>query len=291
MKAKLLERRNPFDKSFISAVHAFPHFLNVWHYHPEIELVYIVQSEGTRFIGDSIQPFEAGQLVMIGEKLPHLWQNNPEYFEKSSGMLAEAITIHFKKDFAGMAFLELPEMMAIQDLLQKADQGILFSKSVAEIVREKMYAIHQAEGFERMMLFLDLLQTLATTQAYNLLSSRGFVHPKEQSGDLRIDKVYSFTFANFRRNISLEEVADIANLNPTAFCRFFKKHTNKNYSRFLNEIRIGYACKLLLEERLNISEVGYASGFNNLSNFNRQFKSLMNISPSLYLKKHQRNKQ
>lgn len=290
MKAKLLERRNPFDKSFVSAIHTFPHFLNIWHYHPEIELVYIVSSQGTRFIGDSIAPFEPGQLVMIGEKLPHLWQNDPAYFEKGAGLRAEAITLHFKKDFAGVFFLEMPEMKAVQDLFQKADQGILFPHAVAEKVKEKMFAIHRMEGFSRLMLFLDLLHDLATTKDYIPISSNGFVHPKERSGDLRIDKVYSFTFSNFRKNISLEEVADVANLNPTAFCRFFKKHTNKNYSRFLNEIRIGYACKLLLEEKLNISEVGYESGFNNLSNFNRQFKSLTGISPSMYLKKHERNK-
>lgn len=290
MKAKLLEKRNPFDKSFISEIHSYPHFLNIWHYHSEIELVYILKSTGTRFIGDSIQPFKPGQLVMIGEKLPHLWQNDPEFFAKDLGLNAEALTIHFRSDFAGTCFLEIPEMFLIQKLLLKADQGLIFSSEVAENSKSKMMKIHQSEGFERLVLFLDLLHTLASTEHFELLCSKGFVHPREKSGDLRIDKVYSYTFTNFRKNISLNEVADVANLNPTAFCRFFKKHTNKNYSRFLNEIRVGYACKLLLEDRWSISEVGYASGFNNLSNFNRQFKSLIGISPSLYLEKHQLKK-
>lgn len=285
MKPKLLERRNPFDRSFVSAKHSYPHFLNVWHYHPELELVYILESTGTRFIGDSIKPFVPGDLVLIGEALPHMWQNDPVYFEKDSGLKAEAITLHFRKDFAGADFLQIPEMLQIQQLLDRAGQGIVFQE-INEEIKEMMLAIHQAEGFQRLHLLMLMLHKLAQCTDYELLSTQGFTHPGEKSGDLRIDKVYSFTFNNFRRNISLEEVADVANLNPTAFCRFFKKHTKKNYSKFLNEIRIGYACKLLLEEQHNISEVGYESGFNNLSNFNRQFKGMMGISPSQYLNKY-----
>ncbi|TVP51550.1 MAG: AraC family transcriptional regulator [Mongoliibacter sp.] len=287
MKAKLLERRNPFDKSFNSALHEYPHFLNVWHYHPELELVYILKSTGTRFIGDSIRPFEAGELVLIGEGLPHMWQNDPAYFDKGSELRAEAITLHFKKDFGGKALLEMTEMFQIQQLMEISGQGIVFNQKTAEMAKEMMFEIHQTDGFERLILFLKLLQNLALQRDFQLLSTKGFSNPAEKTGDLRIDKVYAFTFNNFRKNITLDQVADVANLNPTAFCRFFKKHTKKNYSKFLNEIRIGYACKLLLEERLNISEVGYESGFNNLSNFNRQFKGMMGISPSQFLLKHQ----
>ncbi|RZS98126.1 AraC family transcriptional regulator [Cecembia calidifontis] len=290
MKAKLLERRNPFDKSFNSDIHSYPHFLNVWHYHPEFELVYIIQSKGARFIGDSIKPFQEGELVLIGEGLPHMWQNDPEYFEKDSRLKAEAITIHFRKDFAGGSLLEIPEMIAVQQMLERAKQGLVFDQETSSTARQKMMEVHESEGFSRLMLFFELLNILAGCKNFQQLSTKGFVHPSEKNGDLRIDKVYSFTYNNFRKNISLEEVADVANLNPTAFCRFFKKHTKKNYSKFLNEIRIGYACKLLLEEGLNISEVGYESGFNNLSNFNRQFKSLIGVSPSQYLIKHQRGK-
>ncbi|EOZ95427.1 transcriptional regulator [Indibacter alkaliphilus LW1] len=290
MKAKLLERRNPFDKSFNSAIHEYPHFLNVWHYHTELELVYILKSTGTRFIGDSIRPFEAGELVLIGEGLPHMWQNDPEYFEKDSDLKAEAITLHFRKDFGGREFLEMTEMLQIQHLLETAGQGMVFTEEVASKVKEMMLQIHQTDGFQRLIFFLELLQYLAVQREFELLSTKGFSNPAEKTGDLRIDKVYAYTFNNFRKNITLDQVADVANLNPTAFCRFFKKHTKKNYSKFLNEIRIGFACKLLLEERLNISEVGYESGFNNLSNFNRQFKSMMGLSPSQFLSKHQVHK-
>jgi AraC-like DNA-binding protein len=288
MKAKLLERRKPFDKSFISAIHNYPHFLNIWHYHPELELVFMIKSTGTRFVGDSILPFSEGELVLIGEDVPHMWQNDKEYFEKESSLTAESVTLHFRKDFGGEHLLDIPEMIQIKTLFEKASQGILFKGPILETAKEKLLAIHNSEGFSRWIGLVEFLQELALETDFRYLSSKGFQHPKEKNGDSRIDKVYSFTFNNFHRNITLEEVADIANLNPTAFCRFFKKNTKKNYSKFLNEIRIGYACKMLLEEKMNISEIGYESGFNNLSNFNRQFKASMGLSPSEYLSKHKK---
>jgi AraC-like DNA-binding protein len=287
MKAKLLERRNPFDKSFTSAIHSYPHFLNIWHYHPELELVLMIKSTGTRFVGDSILPFAEGDLVLIGEDVPHMWQNDKIYFEKDSALTAESITLHFRKDFAGEALLHIPEMIQLKALFERASQGIVFRGDVLKSAKEKMLTIHNAKGFSRWIALMQFLHQLSEESDFGYLSSKGFQHPKEKNGDTRIDKVYSFTFNNFHRNITLEEVAYIANLNPTAFCRFFKKNTKKNYSKFLNEIRIGYACKLLLEEKMNISEIGYESGFNNLSNFNRQFKSSMALSPTEYLSKHQ----
>jgi AraC-like DNA-binding protein len=288
MKAKLLERRKPFDKSFSSAIHNYPHFLNIWHYHPQLELVLMVKSTGTRFVGDSIQSFAEGELVLLGENLPHMWQNDKQYFEKESVLTAESITLHFKKDFAGEGLLDIPEMIKIKSLFDRASQGIVFEGNILESAHEKLLAIHHAEGFSRWILFMNFLEELAEETDFRFLSSKGFIHPKEKNGDSRIDKVYSFTFNNFHRNITLDEVADIANLNPTAFCRFFKKNTKKNYSKFLNEIRIGYACRMLLEENMNVSQIGYESGFNNLSNFNRQFKSSMGLSPTDYLSKYQK---
>lgn len=286
MKAKLLVRRSPFDKSFISAIHNYPHFLNIWHYHPELELVMMVKSTGTRFVGDSILPFSEGELVLIGEDVPHMWQNDKPYFQKESDLTAESITIHFRKDFGGEVLINIPEMIQIKSLFERASQGILFRGALNGTAKDKMLDIHHSEGFDRWMGLMQLLHELSEESDFSYLSSKGFQHPKEKNGDNRIDKVYSFTFNNFHRNITLDEVADIANLNPTAFCRFFKKNTKKNYSKFLNEIRIGYACKMLLEENMNISEIGYESGFNNLSNFNRQFKSSMGVSPTEYLAKH-----
>ncbi|MDN3670951.1 AraC family transcriptional regulator [Echinicola jeungdonensis] len=286
MKAKLLERKSPFDRSFTVAKHSYSNFLDVWHYHSELELVYIIKSTGTRFIGNNIQKFKEGDLILIGENLPHLWQNDPEYFEKKNELHAEAYSIHFNQNFAGKSFLQMPELTPLRRLMDRAKQGINFKGEIRGKAVTLLEKMDQAKGLDKLVMLLELLGTLSQETKYELLSNEGFTFPLHNSGDDRVDKVYSFTFNNFKRNISLEEVANLVHLNPTAFCRYFKKATQKPYSRFLNEIRIGFACKLLMEEKRNISEVGFECGFNNLSNFNRQFKNVMDISPSEYVKKH-----
>ncbi|WP_186757981.1 AraC family transcriptional regulator [Echinicola salinicaeni] len=290
MKAKLLERKSPFDRSFLVAKHSYPYFLDIWHYHSELELVYILKSKGTRFIGDNIEQFDQGDLILIGENLPHLWQNDPEYFEEKIEGSAEAYSVHFNKNFAGEEFLNLPEMKEVRKLLDKANQGIRFLGETKKNALAWMQKIHEAEGVNQLVILMEFLAALSQEEDIDLLSTDGFSFPLHITGDDRVDKVYSFTFNNFKRNITLEEVAELVHLNPTAFCRYFKKSTKKTYSKFLNEIRVGYACKLLIEERLNISEVGYECGFNNLSNFNRQFKNVMDISPSEYMKKHKKHR-
>jgi len=290
MKAKLLERKSPFDRSFMVAKHSYPYFLDVWHYHHELELVYILKSTGTRFIGDNIEKFKEGDLILIGENLPHLWQNDPEYFELKEEGKAEAYSIHFTKGFAGDSFLNLPEMKEIKKMVERANQGIKFGGESRKKALSMIQELFVAEGVDRLVKLLNFLALLADENEYEILCTDGFSFPLNVTGDDRVDKVYSFTFNNFKRNISLEEVADLVHLNPTAFCRYFKKSTKKTYSKFLNEIRVGYACKLLIEEKHNISEVGYECGFNNLSNFNRQFKNVMEISPSEYLRKHKKHR-
>lgn len=289
MKPQLLTRKNPFDRSFTAQKHSYSNFLNVWHYHPELELVYILESTGTRFIGDSIQKFKKGDLVLLGENLPHLWQNDPEYFHKDSGLMAEAYSIHFNKHFAGGDFFSLPEMDPISTLFQTAMQGILFTGPGRDKAASMLPTFIISTGYRKFICLLELLMMLAQETDFELLSSKGFTAPLD-STDGRMGKIYSFTFAHFKQNITLEEVASRVALNPTAFCRYFKGLTKKTYSQFLNEIRIGFACKLLMEGHFNISEVAFESGFNNLSNFNRQFKNKMALSPSQYLKlRHQLN--
>ncbi|UCS92741.1 AraC family transcriptional regulator [Echinicola marina] len=290
MKAKLLERKSPFDRSFLVAKHSYPYFLDIWHYHSELELVYILKSKGTRFIGDNIEQFDQGDLILIGENLPHLWQNDPEYFDHKVEGSAEAYSVHFNKTFAGEEFLHLPEMKEVRKLLERANQGVKFLGKTKKNAMAWMQKIHDADGINQLVVLMEFLAALAQEDEFELLSTDGFSFPLHITGDDRVDKVYSFTFNNFKRNITLEEVAELVHLNPTAFCRYFKKSTKKTYSKFLNEIRVGYACKLLIEEKLNISEVGYECGFNNLSNFNRQFKNVMEISPSEYMKKHKKHR-
>lgn len=288
MKLHLVDRRSRNNRSFTVSHHNYPSLLKVWHYHPEIELVFLLKSTGTRFVGDSIETFEPGQLVLLGENLPHMWLNDPEYYEKESQLKAEAIAVHFKLDFLGPEFFNSPELLKVADLLERARQGILFHKPNEE-VKTIMWELLSARGIERLTKLFTLLNLLCNATAYEYLSSEGFINSFNQKDTNNLKQVYEYIFKNFDEPIQLKEVAEIARMNPAAFSRFFKKIHKKTFTRYLNEIRIGYACKLLIEEKHKIIAVCFDCGFTNISNFNRQFKLIRGMTPTQFQKFYKNN--
>ncbi|GGW28303.1 AraC family transcriptional regulator [Arenibacter certesii] len=285
MKLHLLNRASLQHSSFTVTINNFSHFLKVWHYHPELELVYIIKSTGTRFIGDGIEKFEEGELVLLGENLPHMWLNDEVYFGEDSNLTAEAIAIHFKEDFLGEEFLKAIEMKSISQLVKRARQGIKFT-NIDNGVLTKIKELVNMDPFHKIMGLLEILHLLSTHEEYQLLSSPGFLNSFNKTDNKSLDEIYEYIFKNFNQPIGSKDVAEVARMNPSAFSRFFKRVHRKTFTRYLNEIRIGYACKLLIENRDNITPVCYDSGFNNISNFNRHFKSIMGMSPSEYVKLH-----
>jgi len=285
MKLHLLNRASLQNSSFTVTQNRYTHFLKIWHYHPELELVYIGKSTGTRFIGDGIEKFSEGDLVLIGKNLPHMWLNDEVYFETDSGLVSEAIAIHFKDDFLGTGFLDTMEMKPILQLIKRAGQGIKFSNIDHKVI-ENIKKLHKLEPFEKTIKFIQILYKLANHEEYQLLSSPGFLNSFNKTDNKGLDEIYEFVFKNFNQPIGSKDVAEIVKMNPSAFSRFFKRIHRKTFTRYLNEIRIGYACKLLIENKNNITPVCYESGFNNISNFNRHFKSITGMSPSEYIKLH-----
>ncbi|MBP0903200.1 AraC family transcriptional regulator [Mariniflexile gromovii] len=285
MKLHLLDRSTINSSSFSAKRHKESFFLKTWHYHPELELVYVEKSSGTLFIGDGIEKFDKGDLVLIGKDLPHMWLNDEIYFSKNSSLKAKAITVHFKKDFLGTSFFETPEMFHLLQLFKRSCNGIKFENVDVKLIKKIKKVLH-LEGFEKTIALLKVLYELAKHKQYKILSSAGFLDSFQQTDNKKLDKIYEYLFKNFAQPISLNAVADIANMNASAFSRFFKKMHNKTFSKYLNELRIGYACKLLITNKYNVSRVCYESGFNNISNFNRQFKNIMDLTPSQYLEKH-----
>lgn len=283
MKLHLLNREKPENSSFRVTHHVESFFLKVWHYHPELELVLSLKSTGTRFVGDSIKKFEEGDVVLIGKNLPHMWLNDESYFKQDSNKVAEDIVVHFNKDFLGAEFLNAHEMKPISELLYKARYGIKFisldKKALKGIRKLNILGL----GFERTLKFIQVLNILANHPEYELLSSEGFVNSFKQNQNENLDKTYEYIFENFAQPISLNDVAEIANMNPSAFSRFFKRVNRKTFSKYLNEVRIGYACKQLIENKSKIATICYESGYNNISNFNRQFRAIKQMSPSEYL--------
>ncbi|MBU3820997.1 AraC family transcriptional regulator [Flavobacteriaceae bacterium XHP0103] len=285
MKLHFLDRSCLGNTSFSTKVNEMPFFLKIWHYHPELELVLVLESEGTRFIGDNIEKFEPGEVILIGENLPHMWLNDEAYFKENSKLLARGISVHFKKNYLGTTFFSTPEMSHLLELFNRARFGIKFLGVDEEMIQE-IQEMAKLEGFEKSVKFLMILDKLANHKDYRYLASQGYVNSFKINENETLDKVYAYIFKNFNKSITLQNVADVAHMNTSAFSRFFKRVNSKTFSQYISEIRIGYACKLLIERKYNIAEICYESGFNNISNFNRKFKLIMKCTPSVYVKKH-----
>jgi AraC-like DNA-binding protein len=268
--------------SFVLQKDSYPYYPTPWHYHPEFELVLVVKSTGKRTVGDHEDYFSDGDLVLMGPNMPHAYQNDPVYYEGNPSLTAEAIVVHFKEDFLGKEFFHLPEMIPVAKLLDKSKFGLKILGNTRKQVAELMHEMEELNGQRRIIHLLSILEILSLSEELQLLANPGFVQKYAVSGDDRITKVHKYIMANFKRDISLADVAEVANMSITSFCRFFKACTRKSFSHFLNEIRVGYACKLLVEEEHNISRICYESGFNNMSNFNRQFKKITSRSPLQY---------
>ncbi|KAB7529065.1 helix-turn-helix domain-containing protein [Flagellimonas olearia] len=288
MKLHLLNRRSNTGSSFTITHNRYPHFLKIWHYHAELELVMIKKSTGTRFIGDSIQKFQVGEVVLLGKNLPHMWLNDESYFEEDVPDAAEAISIHFTEDFLGDHLFKSPEFSHIGLMLRTALRGIKFH-TIPAAIYESFENMLSLDPFSKAIALIELLNQLARHKEYELLSSIGYVNSFGQIENERLRKVYEYIFDNFKSDVNLNNVAELVGMNPSAFSRFFKRIHRKPFTRYLNEIRIGYACKLLLESENSIAGAAYESGFNNISNFNRQFKAIKAISPTDYIKSYKKS--
>jgi AraC-like DNA-binding protein len=283
----------PVQKSPISENAAFevkhltaPHFDPNWHFHSEYQLFLVKQGTGTRFIGDHVSPFKKGDLVFTGPNLPHLWQSDLEYFNGDHAYTTEGIVIYFPEHFLGKDFLNKKEVYKIRQLFQKAQRGMEFQGYTASYAMAIIAQLLDVEDFDRILLLLNLLHLLAGSSEYKLLASEGYSNSLKETETDRMNKVHAYVMKNFREKISLDEVAAIANMSPSSFSRYFKIHANKTFSDFLTEIRIGYSCKLLITQKTDIAQVCYDSGFNTLSNFNRQFKAVTHYNPLEYRKKY-----
>ena len=274
----------PIDSHIHYYIEDLPHFIVPWHYHPAIEIMYITRGIGTRFVGDCIEQYEEGDVCMIGPNLPHEWRNDDAYFDKESGLRATCICLFFKREIFDPNFIRLPEMNNIRDLIERSRRGLKFTgNSKLEITRFIRSSVNDV-GVRKVTNLLTLLELMATSTEYELLASVGFTNSVNSEDFERFNKVYKFLVKNFATSIRLEEVSTLVGLTPTAFCRYFKERTKKTFVEYLNEMRIGYSKKLLLENKMKISTISEEVGFPNLSNFISQFKKVTGMSPSQFQK-------
>jgi AraC-like DNA-binding protein len=274
---KIYNRNDTSFKVMHLEVETFDH---AFHYHPEYELTLITAGSGHRFVGDHTDTFVANDLILLGKNLPHCWLDFGQ-----SKHLVSAVVIQFDESCFGKNFFELPELYTIGQLLKRSGKGIRFNPS-DPIALNLVTQIPTLSGSDQFIAFLSLLNRLAQTTDYQLLSKSEYATNQSDTKFNRIDKVFNYVSANFKSGIDLTATAELVHMTPSAFCHYFKKYTKKTFTQYVNEVRIGYACKLLMETGMTVSEVCYQSGYNSLSRFNKCFKKISRRTPLNYRKQY-----
>jgi AraC-like DNA-binding protein len=259
-----------YDKDHQNRKHTF------WHYHPEIELVYVNRGSGKRQIGSHISYYRNGDLMLIGSNLPHCG-----FTDGLTGNENETV-IQIKPDFLGNQFFEIPEMKNIKALFERAAMGIVYNGDSKKNIGQKMESLKNETPYQRLLGLLEILHLLESSKEYSVLNAQGFILETELQDNHRVNQIFNFVKEEFQRSISLEEVSKKVSMTVPAFCRYFKKITGKTFTQFVNEYRLAHAAKLLHEKQISITEICFESGFNNFSHFNKQFKKFTGKSPSVY---------
>lgn len=254
-------------------------FYKQWHYHREIEIIYIIKGTGTRFIGDRIDNFREDELLLIGSNVPHMLRTHGDLSKENPD--TEAIVIHFLPDILS-SFINLPENKAIANLLYQSAHGLDIRGETLLSAKRILHSIRYARNTEKVILLIQFLHLIASSSDTEALSQLRFTSSFNKLDDERLNRIYNYTMNNFLRQITLKEIADIVHMSPNSFCRYFKARTKKRYSAFLLEIRVSHACKLLAETGYSIAVIAYESGFMNVSNFNRHFKLIIGKTPFQY---------
>jgi len=286
VKSILLNKlSNLQQQSFIIKPRIYPQAYSLWHHHKEYEILYIVKNSGTAYVGDRIFPYQSGTLMLFSANLPHMFVPILDATNNHNKGI-DAFVLHFSIETINTVIGCIPEFQSLNTLFNNWKRGMIFNnvrknKEILKIMKE----INGENNYVNMTHFFELLNLLEEDKDFEFIANPGFVKSINHSKG-RLETVYEYTINNFNdSSICLDNIAASINMNKAAFCRYFKKVTNKTYIQFLNEIRIGHACKILIEEEnKNITDVAFLSGFNNMSNFNRQFKLVKGKSPSTYIK-------
>jgi len=284
MKPHLIEVPERSEYSFQVLDYNRPYFHNPIHFHSALELTLITGGEGTRFVGDSIENFFEGDLVLLGSNLPHQWRNTIAPKSLKPKTRSTAIVVHFKENCFGHTFFLKPEAQKIHELLQDAKRGLKIYGNLRLEISNKMKGLINKNGFQRTLAFLEILHLISNSNQKEPLSSISYRIQNKDSKIEKLDAIHEYIFQNLTVKVSLSEISSKFHMSRTGFCRYFKMHTQKTFSRFVLEARISMACQLLHENKLNITQIAYESGFNTVSFFCREFKKIKGTTPLDYKK-------
>lgn len=284
MARAAFEALDPYnDNSFL--LREFTEFTAPYHFHPEHELTLIVKGKGNRYVGNHMDVYSSGDLVLIGSNLPHCWkiENNQEECDVAS------VVIQFNNDFLGTDFLAKPELSQILHLLERSKHGIQFLNNTAEEITNRLILLAKEQNsFKRLIEFLEILYTLATSKEYILLDQQDT--KAQPSGKTeRINTVLGYIIDNYKNEISLDQAAALINMTPNAFCKYYKKTTKKTFIETVTDYRINYAIQQLVNSDKSISDICFENGFGDLSHFYKLFKRKMKLSPLKYRKEFRKD--
>ncbi|UXX77820.1 AraC family transcriptional regulator [Reichenbachiella carrageenanivorans] len=282
MKLVLKEEDNFLNDRLNIVKKEIPCLDSSWHYHSQYELLYISKSSGIRFVGDSVSQFSAGDLVLVGPYLPHLWRNDATYYQDKTNKV-NTIIFKFTKNFLGEGTFEQPEFSDINSILEQSKFGVCFDASISSVLHDELINIVDLSPVEKSIKLLNILHRLSISDKKIVLSSSDMRQYTSENSD-RLDSVLKHISDHYASNITLNDVADIACMTTNSFCRFFKKMTNKSFTQFLNEVRIRNASRILVQEDQAVTEICYMVGYNSVTNFNKQFKQIMGTTPQNYRK-------
>lgn len=258
-----------------------------YHFHEEYELTCVIKGSGKRYVGSHMDDFVSGDLVLLGPNLPHCWKLEAGEILPEE---ASAIVIQFNDAFLGDDFFNKFELQHIKKLFQKSGSGILFHSDTQEDVKNLLLnLIDEKSNFRILINLLEVLQRMASSDEYILLDQHRVIAERSLAERERINPVLAYLVENFRKQVSLDAAASIANMTTNAFCKYFKKVTRKTFMETIIEYRLNYAIQQLVQTDKPISEIAFESGFGDVSHFYKMFKTKMNLSPLNYRKRFMRN--
>lgn len=283
----ILRRAIPeVENSFVVRKDIGQKMKNNWHYHAECELLYIKKSSGIWLIGDYKGNFKSGDVILIGSGTPHSYRHEEKYIGEEEAEHGEALVTLFAPDIFGESFINLPESKEIKSLLELSKRGLKIEGKTLEIIGGIMEELQLAEKGRKLINLLTILHLITEKKEYEILATEGYSCTDGNNNNARLSSIIQYTYYNYHKQITIEEIASLVNMSIHSFCRFFKEKTKKTYMQFLMEVRIGQACRLLLNDDMRSAEVGYTCGYNSISHFNHQFKIIKNKSPLEFKKYH-----
>ena len=284
MKPQLIDLDYTLTETFMVKEINAPFFSNTHHFHNDYEIVLVKESAGKRIIGDHVESFCDGDLVFVGPNIPHAGFNEKEYYEGNQNLSARSTVLYLRKSWLENEVLRLPQTAKLKKLLEHSRRGVKIVGEARHYIGQLASDLYHREGFSKTVDLFRILHELSETEEYQLLTSSNYLNMYSENDTVRLNHVYEYVMKNFSTQIRLEAAAGVANMSVNAFCRYFKNQTQKNFFWFVNEIRIGHACKLLQERDMSIAQVCYESGFQSITNFNKFFKRITGKSPTAYRK-------